>query len=718
MVPARHALATPTTAEPVPGGLRFVVLTDTHADVDVPTNLDGLRRVFAAVEQEDPRFVMNCGDITEYGHDTEYAAYRACIPDGLADRVRHVPGNHEVRWDPTALESYERWFGAPTYSFDVDGIHVVGLDPTQVLQEPGLYGPDDLRWLRRDLTRAGARTPTLLFQHYPIGGRNFFVNDADELLEAIEPFSVRAVFAGHVHREESTHLNGLTQLTGRATKNNPMYYVVERAVGGAGEDALAVTRVTLPPAATPVAPAVREPVGLIVLGRRGPGETLGPVDARARWVPSTGAFSVSVSARRAASSVAARIFPQGRFGGVDDSPWTPLSLARGRWTGALDAAALADGVHRVQVRAEDGAGAGFEVVPRVDKDAGVDRARTIWEQQPGGRVQGALAERDGLVVAGSTNGTVTAWQVEAAAARRRWRSEVGPVYRGAAFSADGTRVHVASADHHLHALDARTGRRLWATDLRSPALSAPLVTSVDDREVVVCAAGDRLVLLERDGLVRWDVEIPVMSAGRPACDGERVYAGAGDGRAYAYDARTGARLWSFATTTRTTAYTRLIYGPWDDVVELLPDGGVLVSTVTGAWALDGASGTVRWQRPGGYLYPSGVLVEGVGMLLVDEFGLAALLDPATGTAAWTVQTAPRVLNAGPVVGPDGAQALVVGTGGLLVRIDLATGSAEQLRQLFVANTFSTPVLVGDQLVVGAQDGVVRGVGPVTGPNPA
>jgi len=107
---------------------------------------------------------------------------------------------------------------------------------------------------------------------------------------------------------------------------------------------------------------------------------------------------------------------------------------------------------------------------------------------------------------------------------------------------------------------------------------------VDGEETVVVSAGDRVVTLTGSGDVRWDVEIPVMSAGRPACDGERVYAGAGDGQAYAFDARTGARLWSFSTNTRTTAYTRLIYGPWDDVVELLPGGGVLVSTVSGAWA--------------------------------------------------------------------------------------------------------------------------------------
>lgn len=703
---AAHSVA----ARRVSGGLRFVVLTDTHADVDVPTNLANLRRVFAAAEAEEPAFVLNCGDITEYGHDTEFAAYRSTIPDTLFDRLRHVPGNHETRWDASALEAYERYFGASSYSFDADGIHFVALDPTQVLQEPGLYGPDDLRWLHRDLARAGAGTPSLLFQHYPVGGRNYYVNDTDALLEAIEPFSVRGIFAGHIHREENTYLNGLTQVTGLATKGRPVYYVVDRAVAPAGEDALAVTRVQLPPASTPDAPAERVQVAVIALGRRGPGQAIGPVRATAAPVAGGAAFAVDVTASTAATAAFAKVYPQGVFGGAQDGVWTPLQRRANRWTGELGAETLAAGVHRVQVRVEDAAGAGYESTPQVVKDGAGERVAAVaWDDEVGGQVQGALAERDGLVVAASTNGAVTAWRLRRGRPDRQWRTELGAVYRGPAFSADGATLFVPSADHHLYALDAADGGTRWRVDLGSPALSSPAVTAVDGEEVVVVSAGDRLVSLSASGDLRWDVEIPVMSAGRPACDGDRVYAGAGDGRAYAFDARTGARLWSFSTNTRTTAYTRLIYGPWDDVVELLPGGGVLVSTVSGAWALDGATGVQRWMRRGSYIYAPSVMVDDARLLLVDELGVAALVEAATGAQVWTTRTAPRVLNAGPVLDAARSRALVAGTGGLLVSIDLTTGLATPERQLFTANTFSTPVVVDDQLVLGAQDGVVRGV---------
>jgi hypothetical protein len=78
-----------------------------------------------------------------------------------------------------------------------------------------------------------------------------------------------------------------------------------------------------------------------------------------------------------------------------------------------------------------------------------------------------------------------------------------------------------------------------------------------------------------------------------------------------------------------------------------------------------------------------------------------------------VPVAPRSFEAGPVLSADGATAWHVGTAGLLSRLDLASGSAQPLLQVSKANTFSTPVLVGDRsrptLVIGFQDGVLRGV---------
>jgi hypothetical protein len=52
---------------------------------------------------------------------------------------------------------------------------------------------------------------------------------------------------------------------------------------------------------------------------------------------------------------------------------------------------------------------------------------------------------------------------------------------------------------------------------------------------------------------------------------------------------------------------------------------------------------------------------------------------------------------------------LVSVGGLLAAIDPVKAAVVVDRQLFTANTFSTPVIVGGQLMVAAQDGVLRGL---------
>ncbi|WP_147264054.1 outer membrane protein assembly factor BamB family protein [Desertihabitans brevis] len=695
----------PAAAHAETGSLRFVVLTDTHADVDVPTNLDNLRRVFTAVEAEQPAFVLNCGDITEYGAVSEYDAYRATVPDTLWPLLQHVPGNHEARWDPTAGAAYRAVFGPPSFSFTAGGperggLHVVGLDPTQVLQEPGLFGPDLLRWLADDLAAVPAGTPSLLFLHYPLGGRNLYVNDTEALLKTIEPFDVRGVFAGHVHREEVTRFNGLTQVTGRATKGNPVYYRVERVEDATGP-VLRVARVEVAPDGSTRATAYA------VIPLADPAADLGPLRPRVR--ADGDRFTLTVPALRGVQEVGARIYPQGVFGGTDDTPPTPLRRrGRGLFSGELAAGALPAGTHRVQVQARAADGRLWETTVPVER-GGQEDLPVLWSHRVGGRVQGALALVGDLVVAASSSGAVEALRPTADGPHPVWRRRLGPVYRGPAPSADQSTLLVPSADAALHALDAATGEERWRADLGVPVLSAPLVAEVDGAETVLIAAGPTLFCLDPGGRVRWQAPVPVMSAGRVACDGELVVVGAGDGRAYAHDARTGERRWSFDTTTRTTAYTRLIYGPWDDTVELLPDGGVLVSTVAAAIALDRRTGVERWRRAGSHVYTPSLLLGDDALLVVDERGLAALLDPADGTVRWTLATAPRAFNAGPVLSEDGRTAWLVGVAGLLTEIDLTTGTATRRRQLFTANTFSTPVRVGELLLVGAQDGSVHAV---------
>jgi outer membrane protein assembly factor BamB len=143
---------------------------------------------------------------------------------------------------------------------------------------------------------------------------------------------------------------------------------------------------------------------------------------------------------------------------------------------------------------------------------------------------------------------------------------------------------------------------------------------------------------------------------------------------------------------------------------------VLFTTFTDAVSLDGASGARRWAGPGllQLLYTPPTVTDR-GILLVDGFnGTIHLLDPGSGAQKWQAPALPRNFGAAPVPSPDDDSVFwLVGQSGLLVRIDLANRSVDQVLQVLTAYTQSTPVLVGsgsDQvLVVGGQDGRLHGV---------
>lgn len=700
----RTATATATPTAATRGGLSFAVVTDTHANPTVPDRMAWMGTVFESIAARQPAFVLNCGDITEYAGDEEYDAYLATIPDALRPVVRHVPGNHETRWDTYAKQRYDELFGPTPYSFDVGGLHVVGLDPTDLLQEPGRFGAAHLEWLERDLDNAG-RVPSLMFLHFPMGGDNYYVNDQSDFFDTVAPYPLRGVFAGHVHTQRVHRMNGFTQIAADDLKSEPLYYWVERQDDN-GHPVLRVWVVRLAADGT----ENRTEVTTIALSGDGEGAMLRPtrIDLAS---PQAGQTGVTVRLRDDAPATAVRVQlePEEVFGATKPGAWVQLTNVEGtsRWTGSVDLGGVVPGRHQLRVHALDATGAIGDDSAPFELPVAANGPAVAWQERLDGPVQGALAVHDGLVVAATTTGQVIAFRPSTQGKTTIWKTGLGAIYRSVAFDAAGRTVYVGSADHRLTALSASDGRVKWRYDAGEPVLSSPLVTEIDGRETVLCTAGTTVhAVAADDGTPIWTADLHGRFAGRVACDGERVYTGGGDGNAYAFDARTGEELWTFSTTDRTTAYVRLIYGPWDDVVELLPNGLVLVSTVTNAFALDVATGAQRWAVQGSFVYAPAVLLD-AGLLLTDEWGKARLVDPATGATSWTTAVVPRSLNAGPVVVGD--TGWLVGTTGRLAGFDIATGTVRHSTQLGSAWTYSTPVVVDGVLVTADQAGVLRGV---------
>jgi outer membrane protein assembly factor BamB len=562
-------------------GLRFAMVTDTHVGLTA-ASAQRLGLVYAAIARLAPDFVLHCGDITDTGLPGEYERYQQAVPAALRGRIRHVPGNHDVRWDPTAKGLYRERFGAAPCSFDAGGIHVAGFDLTQPLLEPGHCGTAGLDWLDRDL--AAATGPALLFQHFPVGGGHNFVDDQAALLGVIARHDVRAVVAGHVHRETITRLGRLTQVTLRAVLAEPVFYWAELGPVAAGS-ALAVSRVTVAEDGT----LARAPVVTIPLSGRRPDLPL--------------RLGAAVEATVGAALLARPLWQLRLTGSVQGGIAMASDAARGAVAVAAstagDVAAIRVGsgsmdqrvcwqtrLGPVYRRPGVDSATGTLFVPSADRHLYALDARTgavRWRFDAGEPVLSEPLPAAGYVVFGAGERLLA---VDAATGELAW-SVPGRGFSAGRAAYDGERVYTAAADGYARAHDLRTGREAWSHAMVS-----------GDRHRVALYSG-------------WD-DVAVLGSG--------VAVVATVSGSQALDVAAGTPRWTFPGTT--------MYPP----AAVLGDGTVLLTTEQGAVSRVGlADGVAVWQaRLGMRVQNAGLAVAGDSAWVVSARGRLARVRLADG----------------------------------------------------------------------------------------
>jgi outer membrane protein assembly factor BamB len=173
--------------------------------------------------------------------------------------------------------------------------------------------------------------------------------------------------------------------------------------------------------------------------------------------------------------------------------------------------------------------------------------------------------------------------VDAETGKEVWRFE-GPASESSALVVDRT-VYLGTWDHHLYALNARTGRLRWRYQADDELNSAPAYAH---GTVYVGSDGGRLhAVYARTGRLRWRAEAlrreyfyatPTLAYGR-------VFIGNTDGTVYAFGAKTGNLLW----TQRAGTYVYTAAAVWNRMV--------FVGSYDGNfYALDAATGDVRWRH--------------------------------------------------------------------------------------------------------------------------
>lgn len=180
-----------------------------------------------------PRFVVVCGDMVNNAvDDAQHREVRRIA--GLLDpsiKMRFVPGNHDVAFDtlnptPASLAHYRSTYGSDYYSFAEDGVLFLALNTT-VLSHPGGVPREweaQLEFFERSLhsARSDRVEQAIVFGHHPL-----FVQDVDEddsywnvprerrrlFLAAMKKHGVRAMFAGHLHRNTFAEFDGMQMVS-------------------------------------------------------------------------------------------------------------------------------------------------------------------------------------------------------------------------------------------------------------------------------------------------------------------------------------------------------------------------------------------------------------------------------------------------------------------------------------------------------------------------
>ena len=214
----------------------------------------------------------------------------------------------------------------------------------------------------------------------------------------------------------------------------------------------------------------------------------------------------------------------------------------------------------------------------------------------------------------------------------RWRYESN-VTLNLTPAFDSERVYLPLAGGTIVALKAKDGQFYWRTEIGGELSASPVA---DQNAIYVASetvgqpnapAGALRALGREGGVTQWMTPLVRPLRGALTISGEKLFAGGSDGRAYAFDKRTGGVLWSipFALAFSNQPVAK------DGRVYLGSEDGTLL-------ALDEASGRLLWRyrTPGAIHGPVAVSDESVFFGSGDGYVYAVSVDK--GKLKWRKRT--------------------------------------------------------------------------------
>jgi outer membrane protein assembly factor BamB len=240
----------------------------------------------------------------------------------------------------------------------------------------------------------------------------------------------------------------------------------------------------------------------------------------------------------------------------------------------------------------------------------------------------------------------------------RWRRPTNDlVWCSPAFGPGGA-VYVGSDDDHLYALDAKDGNVRWtftAGPCRTQAGVGPEASRCDVDAVTVApdgtiyASADGLYALRADGTQKWKFEPAVTHCAGAAAVGPdgTIYIGCRDDGFYALDPASGTVRWE--------------YRAGDDIDSspaIAPDGSIYVGSDDHKLYAFAPSGALKFALATSGPVRSSPAIAEDGTAYVGSFDGSLYAVRSSGEVAWAYRTADRILSS-PLV--DAAGVVLVGS---------------------------------------------------------
>ncbi|MBF6243344.1 metallophosphoesterase [Nocardia elegans] len=209
--------------------LRFAQISDSHIGFQGTANANVTDTFTEAIDQVNtlgytPDFVIHTGDLTHLATPAQFDQVRQMMSGLSTPHIFTVPGEHDSTDD--GGQRYRSVFGKGTrgdgwYSFDIAGVHVIGLVNTLNAQNLGHLGQDQIDFVRTDVAGLSADTPIIVFSHIPLFAMypqwGWGTDDAAQVLSLLRRFSSVTCLNGHVHQLFTKTEGNITFFSGTTT---------------------------------------------------------------------------------------------------------------------------------------------------------------------------------------------------------------------------------------------------------------------------------------------------------------------------------------------------------------------------------------------------------------------------------------------------------------------------------------------------------------------